>query len=223
MKRFILPTALSLAMLGSSAAVAQEQPADSAAQSQPSVQPAGPAPDQLPPTPPDNPAPPSYQGEVPPAPPAPTAAQVDPGSGQWVYTSQYGWVWMPYAQNYTYVTPDESNVYTFLYYPTFGWRWVYAPWVLGVGPWPYWGFHGVIPFYWHAHPYYWRARPYAWGAHPYAWGGHPYYGRGPAEHGHMGPPEHGGPHYSGHGGYGGGGYGGGGYGGGGHGGHGGRH
>jgi hypothetical protein len=203
MKKFILPSALSLVLLGSSAAVAQAQPVDSATQSQPSVQPSGPAPAQLPPAPPVNPAPPSDQDEAPTAPPVSVGAQVDPNSGQWVYTSQYGWVWMPYAQDYTYVTPDESAVYSFLYYPTFGWRWVSAPWVLGVGPWPYWGVYGVVPFYWHAHPFYWRT-------HPYAWRGHPYYGRGLAVHGHIGTPVHGEPHYSGHGGYGGSGHGGGG-------------
>lgn len=216
MKKHLLPTALSLALLGSSAAVAQEQAEDSATPSQPSVQPPEPAPDQLPPEPPASPAPPTYPGEAIPAQQAPIGAQVDPGSGQWVYTSQYGWVWMPYGQNYTYVTPDESNVYVYLYYPTFGWRWVFAPWVLGVGPSPYWGLSGVTPFYWHAHPYYWRAHPYAWRARPYAWQAHPYYGRGPVEHGPMAPPGHGGYGGGGHGGYGG--HEGGGHGGGGHGG-----
>src|SRR5262245_9047257 len=33
----------------------------------------------------------------------PAAAPID---GQWVYTEQYGWVWMPYAQAYTYVPAD---------------------------------------------------------------------------------------------------------------------
>ncbi|HET6336641.1 MAG TPA: hypothetical protein VFG30_25635, partial [Polyangiales bacterium] len=33
--------------------------------------------------------------------------QAPPVDGQWVYTSQYGWVWMPYSQSYTYV-PDDG-------------------------------------------------------------------------------------------------------------------
>src|SRR5882724_9501516 len=76
-------------------------------------------------------------------PPAPTAipqpvappVAVTP-SGQWVNTSQYGWLWLPYEQSYTYVVPDSSVAYMYAYYPTFGWRWVGAPWVLGMGPSP---------------------------------------------------------------------------------------
>src|SRR4030095_15965018 len=59
------------------------------------------------PPPPPKPVPtvePTLPADVP-APPSPqvdssvTTAQSAP-AGQWVYTDQYGWVWMPYAQEY---------------------------------------------------------------------------------------------------------------------------
>jgi hypothetical protein len=123
------------------------------------------------------PVPPSYQpaqapGSIPEPPPPPDAQAASPEyygqaaspgyypaapavaatpSGQWVYTNQYGWVWMPYGADYTYVTP--SNVaYTYAYYPRFGWRWVSSPWVVGVGPTPFWGRPGPVHFAWYGHP-----------------------------------------------------------------------
>lgn len=88
------------------------------------------------------------------------AAEVQPPSpppgvpaGQWVYTTQYGWVWMPYGQSYTYV-PDDGDPYMYVYYPSYGWNWVVAPWVLGWGPTPYWGTWGVRHFAWHSHPWF---------------------------------------------------------------------
>src|SRR5882672_1790514 len=52
-------------------------------------------PNAQPPPPPA--APPAVQQQVQPAP----QAQVAPG-GQWVHTQQYGWVWMPYGNQYVY-------------------------------------------------------------------------------------------------------------------------
>ena len=99
----------------------------------------------------------------PPAAPAPAPVVTAPvvtarpvPEGQWVMTGQYGWVYMPYAQAYTYVPPAGSpSMYVF--YPAFGWRWVTAPWVVGVGPVPSWGPHGYVRFAWYARP--WFARP----------------------------------------------------------------
>ena len=100
------------------------------------------------------------------APPvAVVAAPVTP-SGQWVYTRQYGWLYMPYAQNYTYV-PPAGPPSMFVYYPARGWRWVRAPWVVGVGPVPYWGPHGYVSFAWYARP--WFARPARWHHHHYVY------------------------------------------------------
>ena len=98
---------------------------------------------------------------APAAPPVVVAAPVTP-PGQWVYTRQYGWLYMPYAQNYTFV-PAAGPPSMFVYYPAQGWRWVHAPWVMGVGPVPYWGPHGYVRFAWYARP--WFARPAHWHHH----------------------------------------------------------
>ena len=77
-------------------------------------------------------------------------------SGQWVYTDQYGWVWIPYSREYTYVG-TEGYPYSYCYYPSYGWMWLYSPWVFGWGPGPYWGVYGRGYFAWYSHP--WFARP----------------------------------------------------------------
>jgi hypothetical protein len=120
----------------------------------------GEAPAQKPPTPPPaaSPAPPPQQAAVPP--------------GQWVFTAQYGWVWMPYATSYTYLPPDGGYPLMYAYYPAYGWAWLAAPWVWGVGPWPWFGVSGGIRFVWY-HPYY---RPYYRPYYPY---GRPYAAVGP--------------------------------------------
>jgi hypothetical protein len=69
-----------------------------------------------------------------------------------VFTQQYGWLWMPYEGTYTQVAPDAALAYSYVFYPTFGWRWVVAPWVLGFGVAPYWGPLGVTHFGWRARP-----------------------------------------------------------------------
>jgi hypothetical protein len=56
---------------------------------------------------------------------------------------------MPYEQQYTHVVEDGGVAYEFVFYPSFGWRWVVAPWVLGVGPHPYFA-HGPVHFAWYA-------------------------------------------------------------------------
>jgi hypothetical protein len=95
------------------------------------------------------------------APPAPQATEAAPAgqdvpSGEWVWTQQYGWVWMPYADGYTYVPPDgagEPSMY--VYYPAYGWTWVVAPWIWGWGPWPRFGGFGPAHFAWYGHGW-WR-------------------------------------------------------------------
>ena len=87
-----------------------------------------------------------------PAPQAAAPAQPN-ATGQWVYTSQYGWLWMPFAQSYTYV-PASGNPQMYVYYPAFGWRWVVAPWVFGWGPRPYWGVWGPRYYHWYARPWF---------------------------------------------------------------------
>lgn len=110
--------------------------------------------------------PPSSQPPPPPASAPPTAQPVEPSAGlansppgspdvpgEWVNTNQYGWVWVPYDQQYTHVVEDSGVAYEFVYYPSFGWRWVVAPWVLGIGPGPYF-VHGPRRFAWYAHPWF---------------------------------------------------------------------
>jgi hypothetical protein len=108
----------------------------------------GAAPSEAPPPPPSAvPAPPAVSSA--PAQPVPPPPRTD---GEWVYTAQYGYVWMPYGQSYTYVYGDHASMYVF--YPHYGWRWVAAPWVLGVGPLPRWGVYGPRRFAWYAHPWF---------------------------------------------------------------------
>jgi hypothetical protein len=77
--------------------------------------------------------------------PAPVATAP---AGQWVYTQQYGWLWMPYGAGYTSVT-SPSVAYEYVYYPAHGWRWIYAPWVVGLGRAPHWGRLGPRHYAWY--------------------------------------------------------------------------
>ena len=105
------------------------------------TRPAERAPDQPPPPPPDRiPAPP------------PTRPQAAPDqqlpSGQWVYTEQYGWVWMPKDDKFTHVPDGGGTPSMYVYYPDAGWCWVVAPWIWGWGPRPYFGLLGPVGFGW---------------------------------------------------------------------------
>jgi hypothetical protein len=92
--------------------------------------------------------------------PPPAAAGTSP-AGQWVYTNQYGWVFMPYGNAYTYApTVAGGDPYQYVYYPSWGWRWIAAPWVFGIGPRPFFGVYGYARYGWYGHPWY----------------GHPWYG-----------------------------------------------
>jgi hypothetical protein len=116
------------------------------------------APAQPPPAPPEETPPPPQ-----PAPQAAADSRIP--AGQWVYTQQYGWIWMPYGDAYTYSPTDGyGQPYMYVYYPAAGWTWVVAPWVWGGGPWPYFGAYGPAYFAW-----------YQWG-----WWRYPYYS-------HFGP------------------------------------
>jgi hypothetical protein len=119
------------------------------------------------------PSPPSEWEVVPPPPaqpPAPSAqaAPSAPGtapSGQWVYTEQYGWIWMPYGDAYSYVPPGGAGEpYEYVYYPSYGWTWVVAPWIWGFGAWPYFGVYGAVHFGWYGSGY-WRT-PWLWHYRP---------------------------------------------------------
>jgi hypothetical protein len=103
------------------------------------VQPGTPAPAMRPPAPPANPPPAGSSVQVAPRGPQPAAG------GQWVYTQQNGWLWMPYGQQYVY-TPQETSggayPQEYVFVPSYGWRWVAAPWVWGFGPQVYFSIGG---------------------------------------------------------------------------------
>jgi len=86
--------------------------------------------------------------------PPPSVPGAAPPAGQWTYTQQYGWLWMPYDQRYTYVVDSASLAYEYVWYPTFGWSWVVSPWVLGLGVAPFWGAGGPMRFAWYSHPWF---------------------------------------------------------------------
>jgi hypothetical protein len=108
------------------------------------------------------------------APPAPAPPQTAPlsaaPSGQWVYTDQYGWLWMPYGKQYTYI-PADPQVFPdmYVYYPAYGWRWVVSPWVYGYGPAPYWGSPGPRYFVWYSRPWFRVGGYWGWGGYR-TWG-----------------------------------------------------
>ena len=84
-------------------------------------------------------------------PPGPSAAPIAPREGgQWVYTAQYGWVWMPYGTRYV----DEGvygghSPYQYIYSVSLGWSWLAAPWLWGWGSYPYFGAWGPSRFGWY--------------------------------------------------------------------------
>jgi len=142
----------------------------------PAAQPTEPAPSQVPEGPEAAPMAPE-DGQAQPYQVAPPVQSAGP-SGQWVYTGQYGWVWMPFGQQYTYVPADtQAYPYAYVYYPAYGWRWVVAPWIYGWGPRPYWGTWGPRYFAWYSRPWF-RVGGY-WG-----WGGYRGWGH---YHGWLGP------------------------------------
>src|SRR5712692_3853764 len=104
------------------------------------AQPTTAAPIETPPPPPEEPPAPPEQVQM----QAPQATVPQSGqqvsTGQWVYTYQYGWLWMPYGAQYSY---EPSTVgaypYAYVYYPIYGWTWLTSPWVWGLGPLPYFG------------------------------------------------------------------------------------
>ena len=93
---------------------------------------------QPPPPPPDEdaqpPGPPPTSQPPPPPPPAP-----------------------PAPPNDSPLLDPNSVAFVFVFYPRFGWRWVLAPWVFGLGPRPYF-VHGPVRFAWYAPPWF-RVHP----------------------------------------------------------------
>ena len=107
-------------------------------------------PSEQPPPPPASPPPRIERARPAPAQPAPPVA-----SGQWVQTQQYGWVWMPYGDQYVY-TPEGSGTapYEYVYTPAYGWSWLVAPWVWGWGPQIRFSVGRPWYFGWYRHPHF---------------------------------------------------------------------
>ncbi|HXN33691.1 MAG TPA: hypothetical protein VN894_17600, partial [Polyangiaceae bacterium] len=113
------------------AAEAQPQPPPPPSAEPPQQSPAPPPAAQTQPQPP-----PSSQAEPPQYPPAPQVTEQMAARGEWVYTAQYGWIWVPYGSAAMTVGADP---YVYLFAPSYGWRWFVSPW--GLGPFRYgaWG------------------------------------------------------------------------------------
>ena len=95
-------------------------------------------------------------------------------AGQWVFTSQYGWIWMPHGNSFTHLPSTGGTPNMFVFYPAVGWTWVIAPWVWGWGamPWFGWAGWGGYPWFgWGFGTWYGFARPYAYAG----WCGGGYY------------------------------------------------
>lgn len=102
-------------VVSSVAARAEPPPATGGASATPPtetgpLQPPAPAPKETPPAPATQTPPPPPQAqpiEPPPGATTPRAVAPPPApappAGQWVYTRQYGWLWMPYERAYTHV------------------------------------------------------------------------------------------------------------------------
>jgi hypothetical protein len=163
---------------------ADEQPAPPPQQPPPPSQwqttPPPQAPDAPPPAPEATPAPPPQQDQ-------PQAQAAPAPSGQWVYTQQYGWIWMPYGANYTSIPYGYDYPVTYAFQIGIGWSWIAAPWVYGWGPWPYFGVAGAFAYPWYGWGY-WRypaayypyraIPPYRPGYRPVAPAGVPYHAGG---------------------------------------------
>lgn len=148
----IAPLACLWSLLWAAAGLAQNPTPDDATAAAPEATPKGEPPMAQPPPPPATlPAPPVG---------AQTPSVQAPELGQWIYTSQYGWVWVPYGDDYVYTPADDAaEPFVFLFYPGYGWGWYAAPWIWGVGPLPYFGAAGPWRFHWYRGPAYHRRTP----------------------------------------------------------------
>jgi hypothetical protein len=156
-------------------------------------QPPIPQPEMVPPPPPEvTPGPPVTEPAQPEQAPLVQQAPAPSGSGQWVYTSQYGWIWMPYGNAYTYAPAGGAAPDMYVYYPAFGWTWVVAPWVWGLGPQPYFGVYGPARFAWYGRGF---GRWYGFAPRYVGWGGRGYWAGGRWTAPHVAYP-HAAPHFA---------------------------
>ncbi len=164
--------ALALLLLGSVPALAEHEDDDSNEHYE--FRPEEAMPNELPPPPPGAPPPceghfgyqatPSSSAQGYPAEPEYRPAPAPSNEGQWVRTEQFGQLWIPYSQQYTFV-PQDPQVYPsqYVYSADYGWRWVVAPWVYGWGPSPQWGAWGPRAFAWYSRPWFRVGGYWGWG------------------------------------------------------------
>jgi hypothetical protein len=163
---------------GQTAAPPPPPPGAPTAQAQASAEapPAPPPPPAAPPTgeqapaqPAQSPPPADAQAQATPTAPPPPQSQwvYSYPTGQWVYTTSYGWVWVPAGAA---AQPIEGVPYSYLYTPAYGWTWYISPWG--------WGGYHYGPWVRHAWaPVGWRG---GWVAHPHVFvrlGGHGHFRR----------------------------------------------
>jgi len=149
MRTFLHAVIAAAALVG---APATAHPGDDTVARQPQSAAPTPSPEAAPPA--EGPAPTSTGRPALPAAPARSAAPQppppQPPSGAWVWSDQYGWVWLPYGEGYTRGGPTGYSAY--VYRPYFGWVWVVDPWPWGFWPWPvynshWWGPHARFGWY----------------------------------------------------------------------------
>src|SRR5580692_10792159 len=104
--------------------------------------------------PPPTPPPASAQGPTAPPPGDQSPLVQTYPTGQWVYLSGQGWVWVP---NGSTSSELDGVPYAYLYTPAYGWTWYVSPWGWGpyaYGPWFRHPWHPVgLHGYWVAHPH----------------------------------------------------------------------
>lgn len=139
----LTPVPLALLLLCAGHAAAQGHPARGTPQLARQFNPPSPQPlDLPPPATEDLPPVPQEQGAVPQQQPAAT--------GEWIFTAQYGWIWMPYGGGYiSSATIAGYAPYAYVYHPLNGWLWLTAPWVYGWGVIPHFGARGPSAFAWY--------------------------------------------------------------------------
>jgi len=157
-----------------SPAPAPVPPQASAAPPPPVAPPTTPPPSTLPPAPPRAPAqstppamaapgaPPALRSYPGPKGPGPAPLAPGHGTGQWILTQRYGWVFMarPEAPPRVYGQP-----FAYVYRPSYGWTWVEAPWLIGPRARP--GVYGPPRFGWPAGPGRWPYLPGPYYARPW--------------------------------------------------------
>lgn len=166
MKNVLAAVAICSLLLTGGLGLAEEQtglpePWTAADQAPDTAQPTSLAPSELPPAPPALPPPAPEVESQPDDEAAAPSAEGEAASGQWVFTGQYGWLFLPYGEQYTSVPVDpEQTSFSYAYQPAGGWVWLASPWVVGVAPYPFFGILGPWRFGWyrdvghngHGHP-----------------------------------------------------------------------